>query len=153
MGPGGVIRSCLRSLAMPHHRVSSGQGHLRAGWEQRLERSLPAPKLGLVWMGLGLALVLVLFDCMILWSPARAYPLPAQGHPFKSNAIVPLLQNAFGWQNLTCPACKVLFTALNYGLKVSGCGCGGMRGGGWEGGGGEGKENRYAPGSNIFPIE
>lgn len=107
------------SLAMPHHGASSGQGHLRAGWEQRLERSLPAPKLGLLWMGLGLALVLALFDSTVLWVPARAYPLPSQGHSVKFSAVAPQLQNAFGWRNLTCPACKVLFTALNYGLKVS----------------------------------
>lgn len=104
---------------MPHHGVSSGQGYLRAGWDQRLEKSLPAPRLGLLWMGLGLALVLALFDSMVLWAPARAYPLPAQGHSAKFSAIVPPLQNAFGWQNLTCPACKALFTVLNYGLKVS----------------------------------
>lgn len=102
---------------MPHHGASSGQGHLRAGWEQRLERSLPAPKLGLLWMGLGLALVLALFDSTVLWVPAGAYPLPSQGHSVKFSAVVPPLQNAFGWRNLTCPACKVLFTALNYGLK------------------------------------
>lgn len=111
---------------MPHHGVSSGLGYLRAGWEQRLERSLPAPRLGLLWMGLGLTLVLALFDFMVLWAPARAYPLPAQ-----DSAIVPPLQNAFGWRNLTCPACKALFTALNYGLKVSAWkGCGGMPGAG-----------------------
>lgn len=106
---------------MPRHGESSGQGHLTAGWEQRLERSLPAPRVGLLWMGLGLALVLALFDFTVLWVPARAYPLPSEGHSVKFSAIVPPLQNAFGWQNLTCPACKVLFTALNYGLKVSAC--------------------------------
>lgn len=104
---------------MPHHRASSGQGHLRAGWEQRLEGPLPAPRVGLLWMGLGLTLILALFDSTVLWAPARAYPLPSGGHSVKFSAIVPPLQNAFGWQNLTCPACKVLFTALNYGLKVS----------------------------------
>lgn len=116
---------------MPRHGVSSGQGHLRADLELRLETSLPAPKLGLLWMGLVLALVLTLFDSTVLWTPARAYPLPAQGHPVKFSAIVPPLQNAFVWRNLSCPACKVLFTALNYGLKVSARkGCGGMLGAG-----------------------
>lgn len=109
------------SLAMPDHGASSGQGqrHLRAGWERRLERSLLAPRLGPLWMGLGLALVLALFDATVLWTPARAYPLPPEGHSVKFSALVPPLQNAFGWQNLSCPACKVLFTALNFGLKVS----------------------------------
>lgn len=126
------IHSGLRSLTMPHHGVSSGQGHLRAGWEQKLERSSPAPRVKLLWMGLGLVLVPALFDSVVLWAPARAYPLPAQEHPVKFSARVSPLQNAFGWRNLTCPACKVLFTALNYGLKVSTRreDCGGMLGAG-----------------------
>jgi hypothetical protein len=44
---------------------------------------------------------------------------------------VPHLQDVFGWWNISCPVCKALFTAINFGLKVStkgGCGGGQQRG-------------------------
>lgn len=68
-------------------------------------------------MGLGLVLVLALPDSLVLWTPAVAHPLPAHGHSAWFNRVVPQLKVAFGWWNLTCPACKVLFTTINFGLK------------------------------------
>ncbi|KAL2806609.1 sphingomyelin phosphodiesterase isoform 5 [Daubentonia madagascariensis] len=102
---------------MPRHGVSPRHSHPRSGWEQGLDSFLGPPRL--LWMGLGLALVLALAlpDSLVLWAPAAAHPLPARGHPARFNAIVTQLRNAFGWWNLTCPLCKGLFTAINFGLK------------------------------------
>uniref|UniRef100_A0A8C9DU08 Sphingomyelin phosphodiesterase 1 n=1 Tax=Prolemur simus TaxID=1328070 RepID=A0A8C9DU08_PROSS len=101
---------------MLRRRVSPCQSHPRSGREHGLDSSSGAPRL--LWVGLGLALVLALPESLVLWAPAAAHPLPAQGHPATFNAIVPQLRNAFfGWQNFTCPVCKVLFTAINFGLK------------------------------------
>ncbi|KAM4847877.1 sphingomyelin phosphodiesterase [Urocitellus parryii] len=102
---------------MPRHGVSTRWGHPRFCWKRALERTSGAPGLGLPWMVLSLALVLVLLDPMVLWVPARAHPLPAQDHPTGFHGIVPRLRDAFGWRNLTCPVCKGLFTAINFGLK------------------------------------
>ncbi|XP_069325549.1 sphingomyelin phosphodiesterase isoform X3 [Eulemur rufifrons] len=101
---------------MHRHRVSLCQSHPRSGREQGLDSSTGA--LRLLWVGLGLALMLALPESLVLWAPAAAHPLPARGHPATFNAIVPQLRNAFfGWRNFTCPVCKVLFTAINFGLK------------------------------------
>uniref|UniRef100_H0WLG5 Sphingomyelin phosphodiesterase n=2 Tax=Otolemur garnettii TaxID=30611 RepID=H0WLG5_OTOGA len=99
----------------PRHGVSPCQSHPKSGREQGLDSSSGA--LQLLWVGLGLALALSLPDSSVLWAPAAAHPLPARGHPATLNAIVPQLRDAFGWWNLTCPVCKVLFTAVNFGLK------------------------------------
>lgn len=111
---------------MPRHG-----GHPRFCWVQDPERSAGAPSLGLLWLSLGLALVLVPLDSVVLWAPARAHPLPPQGPPARFSGTVPHLQDVFGWWNISCPVCKALFTAINFGLKVStkgGCGGGQQRG-------------------------
>uniref|UniRef100_A0A8C2R8Q3 Sphingomyelin phosphodiesterase n=1 Tax=Capra hircus TaxID=9925 RepID=A0A8C2R8Q3_CAPHI len=100
---------------MPRHGVSPGQGRPRSGGEQASDRSFGAPCLRLLWLGLALALALP--NSLVLWSPAEAHPLPAQGHPAKFIRIAPQLQEAFGWWNLTCPTCKGLFTAIDFGLR------------------------------------
>ncbi|XP_006885532.1 PREDICTED: sphingomyelin phosphodiesterase [Elephantulus edwardii] len=97
---------------MPHHGLSPGQGHPRSRREQR---SSEAFKRGCLWMGLALALALP--DSLCLWVPAGAHPLPAQGHPARLNRLAPRLRDSFGWWNLTCPACKSLFTIIDIGLK------------------------------------
>ena len=119
---------------MPRHGVSPGQGRPRSGGEQASDRSFGAPCLRLLWLGLALALALP--NSLVLWSPAEAHPLPAQGHPAKFIRIAPQLQEAFGWWNLTsqeafgwwnltCPTCKGLFTAIDFGLRVSATGAAG----------------------------
>ncbi|XP_068844634.1 sphingomyelin phosphodiesterase isoform X2 [Capricornis sumatraensis] len=100
---------------MPRHGVSPGQGRPRSGGEQASDRSFGAPCLRLLWLGLALALALP--SSLVLWSPAEAHPLPAQGHPAKFIRVAPQLQEAFGWWNLTCPTCKGLFTAIDFGLR------------------------------------
>lgn len=102
---------------MPCHRVTPGRGHPRSCPEQGSNRSWGGPSLSLLWMALALALP----DLMVLRTPARAYPLPAQEHPARFRRTVPQLRNAFAqvrW-NLTCPVCKGLFTAIDFGLQVS----------------------------------
>lgn len=96
---------------MPHHGVSLSQGHPRSRPDQESDRTRGSLRLRLLWMGLPLALALV------LWGPAAAHPLPVQSHP--AGRLVPQLRDAFGWWNLTCPVCKTLFTAIDFGLKVS----------------------------------
>lgn len=108
---------------MPRHGVSPGQGRPRSGGEQASDRSFGAPCLRLLWLGLALALALP--NSLVLWSPAEAHPLPAQGHAAKFIRIAPQLQEAFGWWNLTCPTCKGLFTAIDFGLRVSATGAAG----------------------------
>lgn len=100
---------------MPLYGVTAGRNHPRSGREQESNRSWGGPSLGLLWMALALALP----DSLVLWTPAGAHPLPAQGHPARFSRTVPQLRNAFGWWNLTCPACKSLFTAIDFGLQVS----------------------------------
>ncbi|EHB06723.1 Sphingomyelin phosphodiesterase [Heterocephalus glaber] len=102
---------------MPPNGASPGQGHPSSGWEQGLERPAGAPRLGRLWLGLGLLLVLAPPDPMVLRAPARAHPLPAQNYPGRFRGIMPQLRAAFGWWNLTCPVCKGLFTAIDFGLK------------------------------------
>ena len=111
---------------MPRHGVSSGQGRPRSGREQTPDRSLGAPSLRLLWMGLALALALP--ASQVLWTPAGAHPLPAQGHPAKFIRLAPQLREAFSWWNLTCPACKGLFTAIDIRLRVSAKGAAGGAG-------------------------
>ncbi|KAJ1075747.1 hypothetical protein K5549_020056, partial [Capra hircus] len=114
-GAGRANQPGLGSWAMPRHGVSPGQGRPRSGGEQASDRSFGAPCLRLLWLGLALALALP--NSLVLWSPAEAHPLPAQGHPAKFIRIAPQLQEAFGWWNLTCPTCKGLFTAIDFGLR------------------------------------
>lgn len=110
---------------MPRHGVSPGQGRPRSDGEQASDRSSGAPCLRLLWLGLALALALP--NSLVLWSPAEAHPLPAQGHSAKFIRIAPQLQEAFGWWNLTCPTCKGLFTAIDFGLRVSATGAAGRQ--------------------------
>ncbi|KAB0397067.1 hypothetical protein E2I00_012022, partial [Balaenoptera physalus] len=77
---------------------------------------------------MGLALALALPDSQVLWAPAGAHPLPAQGHPAKFIRLAPQLREAFSWWNLTCPACKGLFTAIDIRLRVSAKGAAGGAG-------------------------
>lgn len=84
------------------------------GREQAPSKSSGSPSLGLLWVALALALALALSD-----SRAGAHPLPIQGSPDVLGRLVPQLRHAFGWWNLSCPACKGLFTAIDFGLKVS----------------------------------
>lgn len=100
---------------MSRHGVTAGGSHPRSGPEQGSNRSWGGPSLGLLWMALALALP----DSLVLWTPAGAHPLPAQRHPAIFSRTVPQLQNIFGLWNLTCPACKGLFTAIDFGLQVS----------------------------------
>ncbi|XP_031316018.2 sphingomyelin phosphodiesterase isoform X2 [Camelus dromedarius] len=100
---------------MPRQGVSPGQGRPRSGREQGPDRSLWAPSPRLLWVSLAMALALS--DSLVLWVPAGAHPLPAKGYPAKSSRIAPQLREAFGWWNLTCPACKALFTAIDFGLR------------------------------------
>lgn len=100
---------------MPCHRVTPGRGHPRSCPEQGLNRSWGGRSLSLLWMALALALP----DFMVLWTPARAHPLPAQEYPARFSRTEPQIRNAFGWWNLTCPVCKGLFTAIDFGLQVS----------------------------------
>ncbi|XP_004279302.1 sphingomyelin phosphodiesterase isoform X1 [Orcinus orca] len=100
---------------MPRQGVSSGQGRPRSGREQALDRSSGAPSLRLLWMGLALALALS--DSQVLWAPAGAHPLPAQGHPAKFIRLALQLREGFSWWNLTCSACKGLFTAIDIRLQ------------------------------------
>lgn len=102
-------------MAMPRHGVTPSRGHPRSGREQRSDRSCGAPSLGLLWMALALALM----DSLVLWTPAGAHPLPAQGYFASFSRAVPQLWNTFGWWNLTCPVCKSLFTVIDFGLQVS----------------------------------
>ena len=124
-GSGQANQPGLGSWAMPRHGVSPGQGRPRSGREQASDRSLGAPCLRLLWLGLALALALP--NSPVLWSPAEAHPLPTQGHPAKFIRIAPQLQEAFGWWNLTCPTCKGLFTAIDFGLRVSATGAAGRQ--------------------------
>lgn len=110
---------------MPCHGVSPGHGHPRSGWDQGFERPPEASSLGRLWIALSLTLVLILCDSMMFWAPAGAHPLPAQNYPSRFSGAAPQLQAAFGWWNLTCPVCKGLFTAIDFGLKVSSCKMGG----------------------------
>lgn len=119
---------------MPHHGVTVPvRDHPRSDLEQGSNRSWGAPSLGLLLI----ALALTLPDSLALWTPAGAHPLPAQGQPARFSRIVPQLRNAFGWWNLTCPACKGLFTVIDFGLQVSANGAavkqakGECQGGGW----------------------
>lgn len=107
----------LGTRAMPRHGVSPDQGHPRSGGETESDRLRGCPRLRLLWIGLALALALP--DSLVLWAPAGAHPLPSQSHPARFGRLVPQLRNAFGWWNLTCPVCKGLFTAIDFGLKVS----------------------------------
>lgn len=100
---------------MPRHAVSPGQGHPRSGREPESDRSRGSPRLRLLWVGLALALP----HALVLWAPAGAHPLPPQSHLARFGRLVPQLRNTFGWWNLTCPVCKGLFTAIDFGLKVS----------------------------------
>ncbi|XP_003465367.1 sphingomyelin phosphodiesterase [Cavia porcellus] len=102
---------------MPCHGVSPGHGHPRSGWDQGFERPPEASSLGRLWIALSLTLVLILCDSMMFWAPAGAHPLPAQNYPSRFSGAAPQLQAAFGWWNLTCPVCKGLFTAIDFGLK------------------------------------
>lgn len=102
---------------MPPDGASPSQGHSSSGWERGPERPTGALRLGRLWLGLGLMVVLTLPDPKVLWAPARAHPLPAQSYPGRFMGIMPQLQAAFGWWNLTCPVCKGLFTAIDFGLK------------------------------------
>lgn len=119
---------------MPHHGVTApGRDHPRSGREQGSNRTGGTPSLGLLLM----ALALTLPDSLALWTPARAHPLPDQGQHARFSRIVPQLRNTFGSWNLTCPACKGLFTAIDFGLQVSAKGAavkqakGEFQGGGW----------------------
>lgn len=96
---------------MPRHGVNPGRSHPRSDRDRRWDTSLGAPSLGFLWM----ALALVLLDSLILWTPAGAHPLRTQGL-FTSFGQ---FQETFGWWNLTCPVCKGLFTAIDFGLQVS----------------------------------
>ncbi|XP_004590037.2 sphingomyelin phosphodiesterase [Ochotona princeps] len=105
---------------MPCHGASPGQSPCRSSREPAPPaRSWEAPHRlrALLWMGLGLTLALALPDSLFLGTPAQAHPLPAQSHPAQFKRVVPRLRNALGWWNLTCPVCKGLFTAINFGLK------------------------------------
>ena len=110
---------------MPRPAVSPGQGRPRSGRERASDRSLGAPCLSFLWLALALALALP--NSLVLWSPVEAHPLPAQGPPAKFVGIAPQLQEAFGWWNLTCPTCKGLFTAIDFGLRVSATGAAGRQ--------------------------
>lgn len=66
-----------------------------------------------------MVLALALLDSLVLWTPAGAHPLPAQGYFASFSRAVPQLWNTFGWWNLTCPVCKSLFTVIDFGLQVS----------------------------------
>lgn len=69
---------------------------------------------------MGLALALALPESLVLWAPAGAHPLPSRDHPAsRFKRLVPQLRGTFGWGNLTCPVCKALFSAIDFGLKVS----------------------------------
>lgn len=100
---------------MPRCEVTADRSHPRSRREQGSNGYCWRASLWLLWMVLALAPP----DSLVLWTPAGAHPLPAQGHPAKFSRTVPQLRNAFGWWNLTCPACKALFTAIDFGLQVS----------------------------------
>lgn len=101
---------------MSHHGVSPGQGHPGSSRQPGPDRSWGAPRLGLLWMGLALALALP--ESLVLWAPAGAHPLPSREHPAsRFKRLVPQLRGTFGWGNLTCPVCKALFSAIDFGLK------------------------------------
>lgn len=124
-GAGQANQPDLRSRAMPRPGVSPGQGRPKSGRERASDRSLGAPCLSFLWLALALALALP--NSLVLWSPVEAHPLPAQGHPAKFIRIAPQLREAFGWWNLTCPTCKGLFTAIDFGLRVSATGAAGRQ--------------------------
>nr|KAF6343684.1 sphingomyelin phosphodiesterase 1 [Pipistrellus kuhlii] len=99
---------------MPGPGVTPGRGCARAGGgERRPDGPRGAPRLG----SLGMALALALLPALALRTPAAAHPLPAQGLFASFGGLVSQDGGTFGWRNLTCPACKSLFTVLDFGLQ------------------------------------
>lgn len=126
---------------MSCHGESRAPGRSGPCGDRGPDRSSELPSTLLLWMGLILALIVA--PSVLPWSRAAAHPVLVQEHPVAFHPLVPQLRQVFGWWNLSCPACKGLFTALDFGLKVSaglaggswlqraGAGCRGPKGGMW----------------------
>ncbi|XP_069496639.1 sphingomyelin phosphodiesterase [Ambystoma mexicanum] len=67
-----------------------------------------------VWVGI--ALSLLLHAC----PPGSAYPLLENAGPMALEYFLPKLGAEYGWRNLTCPVCKLLFTAIDLSLELEG---------------------------------
>lgn len=110
---------------MSCHGESRAPGRSGPCGERGPDRSSELPSTLLLWMSLILALAVA--PSVLPCSRAAAHPVLVQEHPVAFHPLVPQLRQVFGWWNLSCPACKGLFTALDFGLKVSA----GLAGGRW----------------------
>lgn len=100
---------------MSCHGESRAPGRSGPCGERGSDRSSELPSTLPLWMSLILALVVG--PCVLPWSRAAAHPVLVQEHPVAFHPLVPHLRQVFGRWNLSCSACKGLFTVLDFGLK------------------------------------